>query len=249
MAILTKEVLIAKDKRTFDFYKDKGYKFNIKKENSNYRYAKIRVEDLYPKSKVKILAKCEICGKERLVQFNQYRDICHDCSNKKPLSEKTKKKISEAHKGKRCGNKNPSWKGGKPKCEICGKTLATWRGNLCKKCFLERDQKGSKNPNWRDDISIDIKEKNKKDRKNILARRWRANILEMFNYKCDICGSTKKLHAHHLYNWADFEDLRYDLKNGVILCQDCHFSFHKEYGKRNNTKEQYIEFKNKRVKK
>ncbi|WNM55253.1 hypothetical protein CoNPh26_CDS0166 [Staphylococcus phage S-CoN_Ph26] len=57
-----------------------------------------------------------------------------------------------------------------------------------------------------------------------------------------VCNQNGYLHAHHLdgYHWC--KDKRYDLNNGVTLCKDHHFNFHKQYGYKNNTKEQFEEY-------
>lgn len=64
------------------------------------------------------------------------------------------------------------------------------------------------------------------------------------NFACDVClvkGS--KLNAHHLYSWHTHPELRFDLSNLVSLCIDCHRAFHKQYGHKNNTKQQFLSFK------
>ena len=53
--------------------------------------------------------------------------------------------------------------------------------------------------------------------------------------------------SHHIKNWSAYPDLRYDLSNGVCLCNNCHNpfvkgSFHNTYGTRNNTAEQLQEY-------
>ena len=48
-------------------------------------------------------------------------------------------------------------------------------------------------------------------------------------------------------NWC--RERRIDITNGVCLCEVCHKEFHKLYGKGDNTKEQYIEFKEEKNKK
>ena len=53
----------------------------------------------------------------------------------------------------------------------------------------------------------------------------------------------RKLNAHHLNGWAWAKDQRFDLENGITLCENCHKLFHSIYGRGKNTREQYEEFK------
>lgn len=72
---------------------------------------------------------------------------------------------------------------------------------------------------------------------------WRNYILERDNYTCQCCNSTKcKLEAHHINNWKDNPDIRYDICNGITLCYDCHKLFHSIYTRFNNNISQLNEF-------
>lgn len=39
--------------------------------------------------------------------------------------------------------------------------------------------------------------------------------------KCEVCGKTSYLNAHHFYSRSDHK-LRYDLNNGFCVCSGCH---------------------------
>jgi hypothetical protein len=67
---------------------------------------------------------------------------------------------------------------------------------------------------------------------------------ERDNFACCRCGTRGgPLNAHHLSSWHAHPDLRFDLNNLVCLCADCHKSFHRDYGWKNNTLEQYVLYK------
>ena len=44
--------------------------------------------------------------------------------------------------------------------------------------------------------------------------------------KCEICGSTERLVAHHKIPWVDSIKGRTDLSNGQCLCERCHKMMH-----------------------
>lgn len=79
-------------------------------------------------------------------------------------------------------------------------------------------------------------------------RDWRSSVYKKHMFTCDVCGCSKskynKIVAHHLESYDVNESLRYDISNGVALCESCHRDFHKKYGYGHNTEEQYIQYKN-----
>lgn len=85
-------------------------------------------------------------------------------------------------------------------------------------------------------------------RNNTYYKEWIRKVFQRDNYTCQCCGKRGgDLNAHHLYNFAEYEDLRYEVDNGITLCPQCHLvnylnSFHSIYGERNNTPEQVYEF-------
>lgn len=77
---------------------------------------------------------------------------------------------------------------------------------------------------------------------------WRKSIYLRDDYTCQCCGDRSctghhvELHAHHKYNWEDYKEKRYDITNGITLCDKCHYEFHSMYGKHNNNPEQIDKF-------
>lgn len=53
---------------------------------------------------------------------------------------------------------------------------------------------------------------------------WRSAVLKRDGKKCQFpgCSCRKKLQAHHIRRWADYPAIRYDVNNGITLCQVHH---------------------------
>lgn len=58
-------------------------------------------------------------------------------------------------------------------------------------------------------------------------KEWRKAVLKRDNFTCQSCGNNKNLHVHHLTRYADCEELRVDLNNGITLCKPCHYEAHR----------------------
>lgn len=96
---------------------------------------------------------------------------------------------------------------------------------------------GDKNPSW----NTDLTDEDRLNKRNLEEfREWRTSIYERDNYTCRICGERGgTLNAHHLDGWHWCEERRYDVTNGVTLCELDHKLFHVECGKKHNTEEQF----------
>jgi len=132
----------------------------------------------------------------------------------KPCSEKTKKKIAKALRGKPTGRR-PTQKtidafvkgGAKNLLRASGSEHHMWKGGHSK----ERQAR------YKDPEYIE----------------WRTRCLERDNYTCQKCGIKngmgKKiiLQVHHIIHYWERPDLAYDDDNGTTLCIDCHRKAHK----------------------
>ena len=112
-------------------------------------------------------------------------------------------------------------------------------GKRCKKCAIERNS-GKNHPNYNPNLTDEEREKG---RICPGLGKWKKDVRERDNNTCQCCGKTEgKLCAHHIENYADNKELRIVVLNGILLCKNHHKKFHKEFGRRNNTREQLNEF-------
>lgn len=85
--------------------------------------------------------------------------------------------------------------------------------------------RGDKNPNWKGGT---YGTERHRDMGRIEYIQWRRYVYIRDNYTCSICGEKGgKLNAHHIKNWKDFPELRYNINNGATLCKSCHKEIHK----------------------
>jgi len=104
-------------------------------------------------------------------------------------------------------------------------------GHRCRKCYL-RNNRGENNPSWNSNLTNEDREKGrqlyKKDR-----IEWIKAVYKRDNYTCQKCldNTGGNLNSHHILPYALFPKIRWDVDNGVTLCQQCHIYYHSIYGK------------------
>lgn len=103
--------------------------------------------------------------------------------------------------------------------------------------------KGENSPRWNPNRTH---KQRVKERKTYEYSEWRKSVFNKDNYTCQCCGDNKggNLVAHHLNSYHEHISQRYDINNGITLCETCHKKFHSIYKYGNNTKEQFEEFIN-----
>lgn len=59
--------------------------------------------------------------------------------------------------------------------------------------------------------------------------QWRLLVYERDHYTCQMCGHKHTdIVAHHIKSFAENEELRFELSNGVVLCRSCHLKLHRQ---------------------
>lgn len=92
---------------------------------------------------------------------------------------------------------------------------------LIKKKYIVRDEFGF--------IVNNIISDKKRDRSTFEYIEWRKRVFSRDNFSCQICGNVGgKLNAHHIKRFADYPSLRFEVNNGITLCEMCHKKLHQE---------------------
>lgn len=63
-----------------------------------------------------------------------------------------------------------------------------------------------------------------KDRGSNKTKKWRDAVLKRDDNRCQFPGCNQKdnLQIHHIRRYADAAHLRYEVFNGITLCEKCH---------------------------
>jgi len=129
-------------------------------------------------------------------------------------------------RGKYCSRKCSDFahrRGEERQCEVCGSTFYAKRkrlvGKYCSHKCQGIDRRGDRSHHW----------KGGADKRNTFEyRHWRNSVFARDNWICQDCGDKKggNLRAHHIFPFADFPEHRFELWNGVTLCDICHQKCH-----------------------
>ena len=86
-------------------------------------------------------------------------------------------------------------------------------------------RRGEKSCKWKGGITS----QNKLLRGGLEIDIWRKKVFERDGYVCQQCFTKgNRLHAHHIQRFSEHPDLRFDVSNGITLCEKCHKEIHKK---------------------
>lgn len=185
--------------------------------------------NLYP-------ATCGDCGKDNgFKRKSRIHNLCKECSSKKKigrspwnknkvLAKETKLKISNSCLGREPVNKGMKF------------NPQTYEHRLKISCSL----RGLPEAEFTDFVTTETQ----RERAKFNELKLHLECFKRDNFTCLVCCKNNlELKAHHLNAWNLFPAERLLLNNLATLCSMCHERFHSEFGRGNNTKEQFILFK------
>ncbi|HDO20107.1 MAG TPA: HNH endonuclease [Candidatus Bathyarchaeota archaeon] len=126
------------------------------------------------------------------------------------------------------------WGGGKieKECAFCMKRFSVYKGRkdtalYCSRSCFAKASVGKKAKHWKGGLSSIGKIIRGGEQYN----EWRKFVYKRDNWTCQKC-LIKQKHpiAHHIKNFAEYPELRFDINNGITLCRSCHKIIHKEIG-------------------
>ena len=121
---------------------------------------------------------------------------------------------------------------------------------ICKRCFKDFEVYQSRGEVlfcggecynvWRKEHPADTKN----PRNHLRYKQWRFDVYKRDLFTCQRCNDDAggNLNAHHILSYSRYPEYGTVLENGVTLCKSCHEEFHKLYGTRKFTDEDYYEW-------
>ena len=202
---------------------------NIGFKHSEESKAKIK-ESLAARKVVRVYT-CPYCNSE-FTGGPKSKFCSRQCANKfnnstgRPHTEQSKHNIAKSRMGDANWSKKP---------EVRAKISAAKKGKILLHMRGKKHPWNAKelNHNWKGGITPE----NIRIRTSVEYAEWRRKIYERDSYVCKECGQVGgKLNAHHIKSFSEHPDLRFDISNGVTLCESCHKKtdgFLKKRGNRN----------------
>jgi 5-methylcytosine-specific restriction endonuclease McrA len=94
-----------------------------------------------------------------------------------------------------------------------------WLNNNGFRKKMSEVHKGKKHHNWRGGITPI----NQQIRHSFEANEWRTMVFGRDGFACQMCfRKGGYLNAHHIKPFAKYPELRFEIDNGITLCEECH---------------------------
>jgi len=157
---------------------------------------------------VQVTYVCQNCGKgfpdyPYRAKANRGKFCSKECQYAFGIPEEQRKRTSETLTGRKTGPHSAEWN---EKIRLAQIGLKA----------------GDKHPNWKGGVTKD----GRKERNQSRYAKWRKDVLAAGKRECANCGETKNLDTHHIHRFLKFPELRYEVGNGLVLCEPCHYGLH-----------------------
>lgn len=158
-------------------------------------------------------------------RFNNLDRKCRECKNSLYV-RKPKVKRESAFKGKR---HTPEAKAKMSKARIGNKNRLGKPCTAEQRIYISRQTRkhtprGEDHPRWKGGANDHLKA----IRGSSEYSDWRIAVFERDGYMCQECGDNTggNLNAHHIKPFVDYPELRFEVDNGITLCEVCHWKTH-----------------------
>ncbi len=130
------------------------------------------------------------------------------------IGKKEMNKIGNFKKGHVPWNKGRKWSK-----EVRKKISETNKIRGIKPISRANFPSGAKHPNWKGGNSRGYKT----GYYSVEYKKWRISVFERDGYMCQGCEQVGGyLTAHHIKSFAHYPKLRFEIDNGITLCENCH---------------------------
>jgi len=165
----------------------------------------------YTNNKIKlgkyIYKKCGYCGEsfrthQSQINVNQGKYCSIICARKGSPTRKREQVLIKCYQ---CGNEV-----NRHKSEI--RKRKGDKDFCCSQCWYEYNQRKN-HYNWQGGQS---------ERMAPGYSGWRRKVLKRDRGFCRLCHSTTKIEVHHIKKFSQYPKIRWEVSNGISLCEDCH---------------------------
>lgn len=165
----------------------------LRENNSRYWLGKTRPSSAVESQRAKMKGKMP----KNLSLINANKNGSGNPMFGKIVSEETRKKLSEANR-------------------------MNWATNETRKEKARLQFSGENNPRWVG--GMDYWSKDETERRTIASEGWAKKVKKRDNFKCQLANENcyGYMVAHHILPWRDYPEERYNIKNGITLCQYHH---------------------------
>jgi len=183
----------------------------------------------------KVIVRCKECGNSFEIYPSRFGAIkyCSEKCKRKAFSRMAKQRWES---GDTWGDsKSPLNKKLKKKCRVCGKVFyvipSRTNAKFCsRKCrdigiteIMIGKMVGEKHPNWKGD-----KHRCREDITKLSKyKKWREEVFKRYGKICVVVGCNAVANiAHHIKDWKEYPELRFNPNNGLPLCLSHHSKYH-----------------------